>query len=83
MSAVLPVEGDGVFEIPVGPIHAGIIEPGHFRFSTVGEAVLASCSTLPENTSTTPSARRRSHFDNRRFDCRLPGSVISPPLSTM
>jgi Ni,Fe-hydrogenase III large subunit/Ni,Fe-hydrogenase III component G len=35
-----PVEGEGVFEIPVGPIHAGIIEPGHFRFSTVGEAVL-------------------------------------------
>jgi Ni,Fe-hydrogenase III large subunit/Ni,Fe-hydrogenase III component G len=34
------VEGDGVFEIPVGPIHAGIIEPGHFRFSTVGEAVI-------------------------------------------
>ena len=34
------VEGDGVFEIPVGPIHAGVIEPGHFRFSTVGEAVL-------------------------------------------
>ncbi|HEY2954218.1 MAG TPA: NADH-quinone oxidoreductase subunit C [Candidatus Eisenbacteria bacterium] len=35
-----PVEGDGVFEIPVGPIHAGIIEPGHFRFSSVGEAIL-------------------------------------------
>ena len=35
-----PVEGEGVFEIPVGPIHAGIIEPGHFRFSTVGESVL-------------------------------------------
>jgi Ni,Fe-hydrogenase III large subunit/Ni,Fe-hydrogenase III component G len=35
-----PVEGDGVFEIPVGPIHAGIIEPGHFRFSSVGESVL-------------------------------------------
>jgi Ni,Fe-hydrogenase III large subunit/Ni,Fe-hydrogenase III component G len=35
------VEGDGVFEIPVGPIHAGIIEPGHFRFSSVGESVLA------------------------------------------
>ncbi len=34
------VEGEGVFEIPVGPIHAGVIEPGHFRFSTVGEAVL-------------------------------------------
>ncbi len=34
------VEGDGVHEIPVGPIHAGIIEPGHFRFSIVGERVL-------------------------------------------
>ena len=37
---ITPVEGEGVFEIPVGPIHAGIIEPGHFRFSTVGEAVI-------------------------------------------
>ncbi|MCR4340451.1 MAG: NADH-quinone oxidoreductase subunit C [Gemmatimonadaceae bacterium] len=36
----LVVEGEGVFEIPVGPIHAGIIEPGHFRFSSVGESVL-------------------------------------------
>jgi Ni,Fe-hydrogenase III large subunit/Ni,Fe-hydrogenase III component G len=34
------VEGDGVHEIPVGPIHAGVIEPGHFRFSIVGEKVL-------------------------------------------
>ena len=34
------VEGEGVHEIPVGPIHAGIIEPGHFRFSIVGEKVL-------------------------------------------
>jgi len=34
------VAGDGVHEIPVGPIHAGIIEPGHFRFSIVGEKVL-------------------------------------------
>lgn len=33
-------EGPGVFEIPVGPIHAGIIEPGHFRFTTAGEIVL-------------------------------------------
>ena len=36
----LVVEGEGVLEVPVGPIHAGIIEPGHFRFSTVGERVL-------------------------------------------
>jgi Ni,Fe-hydrogenase III large subunit/Ni,Fe-hydrogenase III component G len=34
------VEGEGVHEIPVGPIHAGVIEPGHFRFSVVGEKVL-------------------------------------------
>ncbi|MBY0546161.1 MAG: NADH-quinone oxidoreductase subunit C [Candidatus Obscuribacterales bacterium] len=35
----LNVEGEGVYEIPVGPIHAGIIEPGHFRFSCYGEVV--------------------------------------------
>lgn len=34
------VEGPGVYEIPVGPIHAGMIEPGHFRFSVVGETIL-------------------------------------------
>jgi Ni,Fe-hydrogenase III large subunit/Ni,Fe-hydrogenase III component G len=34
------VEGDGVHEIAVGPVHAGIIEPGHFRFQVVGEKVL-------------------------------------------
>jgi Ni,Fe-hydrogenase III large subunit len=32
--------GEGVYQLPVGPIHAGIIEPGHFRFSAVGESVL-------------------------------------------
>jgi Ni,Fe-hydrogenase III component G len=34
------VQGEGVHEIAVGPVHAGIIEPGHFRFSVVGEKVL-------------------------------------------
>jgi len=34
------VEGDGVHEIAVGPVHAGTIEPGHFRLSVVGEKVL-------------------------------------------
>lgn len=34
------VSGDGVHEIAVGPVHAGIIEPGHFRFSVVGERIL-------------------------------------------
>lgn len=36
----LSVQGPGVFEIPVGPVHAGIIEPGHFRFHAAGEDVL-------------------------------------------
>lgn len=35
-----PVGGEGVYEIPVGPVHAGIIEPGHFRFSVVGETII-------------------------------------------
>ena len=36
----IEAEGDGVYEIPVGPVHAGIIEPGHFRFLAVGEQIL-------------------------------------------
>jgi Ni,Fe-hydrogenase III large subunit/Ni,Fe-hydrogenase III component G len=34
------VGGEGVYEIPVGPVHAGVIEPGHFRFSVIGETVI-------------------------------------------
>ncbi|MCC2640699.1 MAG: putative Formate hydrogenlyase, large subunit [Nitrospira sp.] len=34
------IQGEGVFEVPVGPIHAGIIEPGHFRFSVAGEPIM-------------------------------------------
>ncbi len=36
----LPVEGEGLHQIPVGPVHAGIIEPGHFRFTCDGETVV-------------------------------------------
>ena len=36
----LPVEGDALHQIPVGPVHAGIIEPGHFRFHANGETVV-------------------------------------------
>ncbi|HNW35155.1 MAG TPA: NADH-quinone oxidoreductase subunit C [Candidatus Ozemobacteraceae bacterium] len=35
------VEGEGVYEVPVGPIHAGIIEPGHFRIQAVGDTILS------------------------------------------
>ncbi|TBR19780.1 hypothetical protein EPO66_00525, partial [bacterium] len=34
------VEGSGIFEVPVGPVHAGIIGPGHFRFSAAGEPII-------------------------------------------
>jgi len=34
------IQGSGVYEIPVGPVHAGIIEPGHFRFQAAGEPIL-------------------------------------------
>ena len=40
------VHGEGIFEVPVGPIHAGIIEPGHFRFSQAGENVIRLDPTL-------------------------------------
>src|SRR5579872_1497123 len=36
----LRVQGEGICEIPVGPVHAGIIEPGHFRFSVLGENIV-------------------------------------------
>lgn len=36
----LPAEGPGLHQIPVGPVHAGIIEPGHFRFTASGETVV-------------------------------------------
>jgi Ni,Fe-hydrogenase III large subunit len=38
--AFLPVEGEGLHQVPVGPVHAGIIEPGHFRFTANGERVV-------------------------------------------
>jgi len=34
------IDGEGIYEIPVGPIHAGIIEPGHFRFNVAGERIM-------------------------------------------
>ncbi|MCZ7528618.1 MAG: NADH-quinone oxidoreductase subunit C [Acidimicrobiia bacterium] len=40
------VEGPGVYEIPVGPVHAGLIEPGHFRFSVVGETIITMKARL-------------------------------------
>jgi Ni,Fe-hydrogenase III large subunit len=38
--AFLPAEGESLHQIPVGPVHAGIIEPGHFRFTASGEIIV-------------------------------------------
>ncbi len=68
------VSGDGVHEIPVGPVHAGTIEPGSFRFSVVGEKVLR----LEERLGFTHKgvARRFEQFSQReghRLAARLSG----------
>jgi Ni,Fe-hydrogenase III component G len=82
--AFVRVEGDGVHEIPVGPVHAGIIEPGHFRFSVVGEKVLrlesawATCTRASSGASPNcPSSRdiawRRGFQATRAW--RSPGPI--------
>jgi Ni,Fe-hydrogenase III large subunit/Ni,Fe-hydrogenase III component G len=66
------VEGQGVHEIPVGPVHAGIIEPGHFRFSIVGEKVLR----LEERLGYTHKGiERRFETMNVRQGAKLAGRV--------
>lgn len=35
------IKGEGIYQIPVGPVHAGVIEPGHFRFNLIGEPVIS------------------------------------------
>ena len=60
------VGGEGVYEIPVGPVHAGVIEPGHFRFSVVGETVI--------------NLRTRLYFTHKGteklFEGRTPGDGV-------
>jgi Ni,Fe-hydrogenase III large subunit/Ni,Fe-hydrogenase III component G len=70
----IPVGGEGVHEIPVGPVHAGTIEPGHFRFSVVGERVLR----LEERLGYTHKGIAK-HFQHATFNkgaklaCRISG----------
>lgn len=68
------VDGDGVHEIAVGPVHAGTIEPGHFRFSVVGEKVLR----LEERLGYTHKGvaklfQKMSQTDGHRLAARLSG----------
>ena len=46
----LPAEGENLHQIAVGPVHAGIIEPGHFRFTANGETLFDSNSVLARST---------------------------------
>ena len=76
--AFVPVEGDGVHEIAVGPVHAGIIEPGHFRFSVVGEKCSGWSSTLDTCTrasnGASPSCRSSRGIGWRRVCPAIPPS---------
>ena len=67
----LRVQGDGVCEVPVGPIHAGIIEPGHFRFSVVGDTVLHLELRHFYTHKGTEKLFENTRGDGRRADCRI------------
>ena len=58
----LPAEGEGLHQIPVGPVHAGIIEPGHFRFTANGETCGAAgaAARLRAQGHRVPDARRHA-----------------------
>ena len=82
----LTVEGPGVYEIPVGPVHAGMIEPGHFRFSVVGETILNLKARLwfvhrgieKLFEGRTPDARRRAGRTDQRRHRRRPRPRLLP-----
>jgi len=57
--------GEGIYEIPVGPIHAGIIEPGHFRFSVAGEEILNLEAKLGYNHKGIEKLFETLSFDNK------------------
>jgi len=68
------VEGDGVHEIAVGPVHAGTIEPGHFRFSVVGEKVLRLEERLGYTHKGVAKRFEEMHLNNaHRLAARLSG----------
>ncbi|MGC8483384.1 MAG: NADH-quinone oxidoreductase subunit C [Thermodesulfobium sp.] len=62
----IPVKGEGIFQVPVGPIHAGIIEPGHFRFFVFGEDMI--------------NLQAQLFFTHRGIEKRLEGLDINDAL---
>jgi len=69
-------DGEGVHQIAVGPIHAGIIEPGHFRFSVIGEQVLKLEARLGySHKGTLALMRGKSPRLAARFAARISGDA--------
>jgi Ni,Fe-hydrogenase III large subunit len=72
----LPAEGEGVHQIPVGPIHAGIIEPGHFRFHVQGETIVRLEARLGyTHKGTLTLMQGKSPRAAARFAARLSGDT--------
>lgn len=68
--------GEDVFEIPVGPVHAGIIEPGHFRFSVAGEPVIELNPTLGyTHRGIEKLLEKPTSFDDSRLVERISGDT--------
>ena len=59
----LPAEGEGIHQVPVGPVHAGIIEPGHFRFHANGETIVRLEARLGYTHKGTESLMRGNNID--------------------
>jgi Ni,Fe-hydrogenase III large subunit len=71
-----PAPGEGVHQIAVGPIHAAIIEPGHFRFSVIGERVLKLQARLGySHKGTLALMRGKSPRLAARFAARISGDA--------
>jgi Ni,Fe-hydrogenase III large subunit len=79
----LPVEGEGWHQIPVGPVHAGVIEPGHFRFTVQGETVVRLETLLGyAHKGTLGLMSARSPRVAARFAARLSGdSTVAHSLA--
>src|SRR5262245_14437259 len=60
------VKGEGIYEITVGPVHAGIIEPGHFRFSVDGETII--------------NLESRMYFVHKGIEKLFESAALSPAL---
>lgn len=93
----MKVEGEGVFEVPVGPVHAGIIGPGHFRFSVAGEPIinleirlgfthrgaekLFECKNIMDAVSLSECVSGDSAFANSTAFCRAAEKIFNVKIT--